>query len=166
MLSPIALYLLPRSLLTSFESPIKITYFKELASYRIRGLWIVLLLNFIQTDFMSIPISFTWVMILWFGLRNYSKIFKKKLLVTWFVSVFGFPPWSIYKSVIAEGGYYFNFQSQASQKCLKLEPPKLWHSQSLSQSKHTDFNKWGLTLKQCKGEKDREESLERHMLVH
>lgn len=62
---------------SSFEGPIKTSLFKELAPFGIHDLWILLLLIFIESVFISIPISSIWVMILWFGLRNYRKIFSK-----------------------------------------------------------------------------------------
>lgn len=88
VLFPVALYLLPRSLLASFESPIKFTYFKERTPYCRHDLWIVLLLIFMQSVFMAIPISFTSVMILWFGLWNYNKVFKKNPISDWICWLF------------------------------------------------------------------------------
>lgn len=88
----------------------------------------------------------------------------KKLLLTWFVSAFGFLLWGIYKVVIAEDIYnYYCFREPGLLEMSQSGAPKTVEF-TITVILETAFNKWGLTLKQ--GGKGQGRMLERHMLIH
>lgn len=88
----------------------------------------------------------------------------KKWLLTWFVSVFGFPLWSIYKAVIAENIYnYYCFRESRFLEMSQFGTPKTVGF-TITVIVDTGFSKWGLTLKQ--GGQGQGRMLERHMLIH
>lgn len=72
----------------------------------------------------------------------------KKWLVTWFASVFGFPLWGIYKAVIAEDIYNYNFFSEFGLLEMSQSGAPKTVGFTTTVIVETVFNKWGLTLKQ------------------
>lgn len=88
----------------------------------------------------------------------------KKWILTWFVSLFGFPLWSIYKAVIAEDiCSYYCFRELGLLEMSQSGASKTVGF-TITVIVETGLNKWGLTLKQ--GGKGQRRMLERHMLIH